>query len=135
MSVSDGTTVNLGGSDDTLTSVTVAGAAILNGSIDATTFSLDDAMIGANLTGDTLTASDLVSLSGTDSIGTVTVNFASDELDVYGSLTCSGGVTNNGTLDINGLGTLNGNVQTYGAMAFNISNYQVFAGNITAGGR
>ena len=111
----------------------MAGAAILNGSIDATTFSLDDAMIGANLTGGSLTASDLVSLSGTDSISTVTVN-SGGELDVDGSLTSSGGVTNYGTLDINGLGTLSGNVWTYGALAFNISNSQVFAGNIIGWG-
>ena len=82
VTIINGTTLNLEGAVVTLNTLTVDGGSIIDGSIAATSsascsFSLDDATIGANLSGVSLTAGDLVSLSGTDYLsGTVTVNTA-----------------------------------------------------------
>ena len=85
LTVTNGTTLVLGGSSANLGSgsVTVTYGSIENGSITAASFTLDDADIDANLTGSSLTVSDLVSLGGTDSFsGPVTIETANDELDI-----------------------------------------------------
>ena len=93
-----------------------------------------------NLSGGSLTASDLVSLSGTDSLtGTVTVNSPGDELDVAGALSVGGLITNNG-LNVNGTGIIAGNIQNNGALGFYPSGIQAYAsgiygtGSVTVGG-
>ena len=135
LTVTNGTTLDAEGNAVNLNSLTVTGGSIIDGSLNVSgACTLDDATIGADLTAASLTAADLVSLSGTDSIGTVLVDSTSDELDVDGSLTSSGGVTNNGTLNVNGTGTLDANVADNGALGFYVSNNQAFAGNLSGEG-
>ncbi|MGO9115577.1 MAG: beta strand repeat-containing protein [Thermoguttaceae bacterium] len=140
LTMTNGTTLNLGGSSVNLAAVSVTGCGIIDGSINAATYTLDNANISANLTGGSLTAADLVSLSGTDSLnGTVTVNTANDELDVAGALSIGtptniGTLTNNGTLNVNGSGTISGNILNYDALGVNISDTQTFSGTISGTG-
>ena len=124
LSVSNGTTADLGYTSDTLGTVTVTGASVVNGSVTATSFALDDATIGANLTGsgwtgsgwvgNSLSVSDSVVLAGSDAMGgsidASSVTIAADsELDIAGSLTISANTTtlwNYGTLVVDAGGTL-----------------------------
>ena len=126
LNVNNWTTLDLDRDSVSPNTVAVTDGSIVDGSVSATeSYTLDNATISANLSGGSLTASDLVSLSGTDSLtGTVTVN---GELDVAGSLSSGEGLTNNGTLNVNGSGTLSADVVDNGVFAFNISNTQTFA--------
>ena len=83
LNVNNWTTLDLERNSVSLNTVAVTDGSIVDGSVSAAeSFTLDNATISANLSGGNLTASDLVSLSGTGSLtGTVTVN---GELDVAG---------------------------------------------------
>ncbi len=132
LTITNGTTLDPEGNSIDLGSgsITVDCGGIIHGSIAATSYSLDDASISANLTGGSLTASDFVFLSGTDSLsGTVTVCTANDTLEMAGLLACSQTVTNNGTLEVDQGGTLNAASVMNTASLSNSGTLVVGAGN------
>ena len=55
-------------------------------------------------------------------------------MDVAGSLTSIAGLTDNGTLNVNGAGTLSGDLTNNGSLAFNVSDTQTYAGDISGTG-
>ncbi len=107
VTITNGTTLDLDGNSVALGAVGVNGGSIVDGSVSASAFTLDNSDVSANLSGGSLTAGGLVSLCGTDSLtGTVTVNTPNDELDVSGALSTAGGLTDNGAIVVENGGSL-----------------------------
>jgi hypothetical protein len=110
LTISNGTTLNLEGTSESLGTVAITSGGIVAGSLSATSYALSNATIGANLSGGAATINNTVTLSGTDSEAVTvnsgaTLNIASGTtLTNSGTLTDNGGITiaNNGTLTDNG---------------------------------
>ena len=104
VNVGSGATLDLGGNNLIVTgSVTLYNGSIINGTIlSAASYVLDNANVAAILSGGSATISDSVTFTNADTLSAIIVNSGAT-LNIDAALTCSGSVTDAGTVNLDGM--------------------------------